>query len=262
MRHPVDILVHIQPNVRHDAREEDVLTRAERLDADRLPFEVAHGADALRPEQHEAASVDARQQDDRVASVYLDDTGRHEVEAEVGVPSREGLGRRDSRGGLKVLHVGEPFAVQEILRYILGSDADAGNLDQLDPRGFRRWLGGRAVGSGTHESRRPRQRQPAHELASAPRLAPVTHGDLLGHKGAGRAEYGPRAYPASTGSARTRWRRRVLWLFTARPLAVRITAGISRGRRPSAGCRGSARWLTAFVVAGRSPRECRSRTRR
>src|SRR5436309_2880031 len=80
MRHPVDILVHIQPNVRHDAREEDVLTRAERLDADRLPFEVAHGADALRPEQHEAASVDARQQDDRVASVYLDDTGRHEVE--------------------------------------------------------------------------------------------------------------------------------------------------------------------------------------
>src|SRR5439155_20488199 len=57
VRRPVDIFLRIQTNVSHHAREEDVLARAERLYADRLPLQVVHGADALRPEQHEAPNL-------------------------------------------------------------------------------------------------------------------------------------------------------------------------------------------------------------
>jgi len=170
MRHPVDILVRVEADVHQYARQEDVLAGAERLDTDGLSFEVAHRADALCPKQHKAADVDARQQDDGVSGVHLDEQRGHEIEADVGLPGGEGLRGLDASGGLKVLDVGEPLAVQEILRYVLRGDADAGDLDQFDLRRLRRRLRSDGVGARSDKPRRHRHRQPTHELPSAPAL--------------------------------------------------------------------------------------------
>ena len=61
MGDPVDILARVQADVGAHAREEDVRRRSQAEYGDRLALQVADRADAVGPEQLEAADVDAGQ---------------------------------------------------------------------------------------------------------------------------------------------------------------------------------------------------------
>ena len=163
----MDVPVRVQAHVCHHARQEDVLARAESLDTDRLALEVAHGADPFGAEQDKAADVNSREHEDRIPGIYLHHKRRDEVEGDVGLPGREGLGRLDPRRCAKVLHVGEPFGAQKIIGHVLGGDADAGDLHQLDPCGLEGRLGDSGRRVGAQPRRRPCRRQTLEELPPA-----------------------------------------------------------------------------------------------
>ena len=85
--------------------------------------------------------------------------GSGEVSIEVGFPGGEG--RLDAFGALflGVVHLGEPFAAQQLFGHIRGGLTDARHLDQRDPRRLGRWLRGHPTGGQTKQPGGPRECQ-------------------------------------------------------------------------------------------------------
>jgi hypothetical protein len=134
---PVDVRVRVEPDVRRDAREQQVSTRAERLgDADPLALQVADGADGLVREQLVAADMHPRQGRDRLAGIHVgDDPGRGlEVEINFAAGDRVAVGYRH------VADVGEPFRTQQGIGDVARRDADRGDTGQAEGGHLRRRL--------------------------------------------------------------------------------------------------------------------------
>ena len=101
------------------------------------------------------------QQDNRVASVHLENEGGDEGHTEVDVASRKGLIGVGQE--LNVLHVHEPLGPQHLLGHILRRDADSRDLDQSNPRGFGGQLGGGRPGCQAEQSATAGQRETTEE---------------------------------------------------------------------------------------------------
>src|SRR5215475_12082143 len=115
--------------------------RAELGHANRLASEIANRTDSLGGEELVATDVDAGQNDDGFAGVYLFDPAAREPHRKVDLAPRESSG---ALWGVRrhVAHIGETLQLQQIVGDELGSDAHAGQSRhrslEPDPGGFRR----------------------------------------------------------------------------------------------------------------------------
>src|SRR5438132_3297788 len=109
MRNPGDVLLGIQPHIRDHAGEEDVVGGSNLGYGDRLPLQVADGADALRPEKLPAADMNSRQDDDQVPRVHLKKKRPAELQGEVDLTGGESRLLGGTALFLDVVHLGEPL---------------------------------------------------------------------------------------------------------------------------------------------------------
>jgi len=180
VRHPLDVRAWVDTEVGEDTRDLDVVWSAQPLDGDTLATEVADRLDTLVADDLLAADVAPGDEDEGVAPIDPGDQSCGVAESEVRGARGERLVVLDGRRLLHIGDVREPLGPQERLRHILRREADARALDDSQPRRLRRRLGGGWRSACGQKLRRPRQRERAHELPSAPALRAMgTHGDLL-----------------------------------------------------------------------------------
>jgi hypothetical protein len=109
-------------------------------------LQIADGADFVRPEQFETANMEPPQDDDGVSCLQAKEERCSEVSIEVGFAGGEGCLDVCGAFFLEVVHLGEPFAVQQCFGYIRRGLTDARNPDEPYPRCFRWWLCGHSPG--------------------------------------------------------------------------------------------------------------------
>jgi hypothetical protein len=162
---PRDVLLGIEADVGGHRRDEDVPDALQRPDRDGLALEIPDRADALGPEQLEAADVDSRQEDDGILRVDTQEKRSTERRVEIGLAGGQvtplrgpGIGRLD------VLHTRESLASQQVLGHELRGRAEARAVADAKRRRLRRRLG---FGRGHAEQlRHAHGRRPMHERAS------------------------------------------------------------------------------------------------
>ena len=109
------------------------------LDGDGLPLQVADRPHPVRPEQLEAADMDAPSTTIGSAASTRRITGRRS-RGSVGLARGEGFGEPGPCPCLDILYLGEPLAPQEFFGHVLGGNTDAGDLDRPDICRLRWWL--------------------------------------------------------------------------------------------------------------------------
>src|SRR5215470_9485325 len=112
-----------------------MVRRAECWDRDAFSLEVANGANLFNPKQLEAADVHTSQENDRITRFNAKDRRRRELAVDV---DRAGGQQRirELAGwlGSYILHVGEAFGFEKLLRHELRRDTEAGPVVQPDSR--------------------------------------------------------------------------------------------------------------------------------
>src|SRR5215472_3070471 len=99
---PIDLRAGIETDVGHHAGEKDMLRRSELEHGDGLSLQVTDRTDALGAEQLEAAGVQPREDDDRVARFNPDDRRPGKLIVDVGLAGGE---RNANRSGVWFLYV-------------------------------------------------------------------------------------------------------------------------------------------------------------
>jgi hypothetical protein len=132
---PVDLRLWVDPHIGSDQRQEQMLGRSHRSEADLLAAEIGDAAYLFAREQPEAPDMHPGQKLDRGAAINVDDLHRAEIMAEVDYTTCDRVGLVDLRFERHVSDVGEAFGAQEVGDDICRSAADALVIGQ--PHGGR-----------------------------------------------------------------------------------------------------------------------------
>src|SRR6516164_5164372 len=120
--------------------QKNVLARANTLYTDVLSLEVRDVVDALPGKQFETADVLAAHNSDRLASIDRNNECWCVVSRKIDLAARERESGGNARIRRNVADIGKAFRTQEVLRDILGRNADSRNFCQANCGGFRRPL--------------------------------------------------------------------------------------------------------------------------
>jgi hypothetical protein len=122
-RDEVDIVARIQADIGRHAGEEGVAACSQLRDADMLAFEVTDRADVVGCEELVAPHMNARERDDGSSGIDLNDGIPDEAYGQIDLARRQRLVGLDAPQ-LNVVHLGEPFALQEGFGHIVGRITD------------------------------------------------------------------------------------------------------------------------------------------
>ena len=157
-QHPLDVAAGVEADIGGDAGQQVALGAAQAVHGQTLALEVADRPHAGVGEHLDAAGMQPRQHDDRLAAGDREHPIDPERRAHVGLVAHQGLRLRAVDALADILDVGEPLHQQELIGDILRRVADHREFavaDQADAVGLGRRLG-RGPRWGAAPSRRPR----------------------------------------------------------------------------------------------------------
>src|SRR5215470_11070544 len=171
MNDPFDVLQGMEPHVGSHGRDEGMTVVPEVSYCNLLPLEVPDGTHPIRPEQLVAARMQSAEHDKRFPSLEVEDESRGGIGTKVSLSGAQHLAWSEGSFERYVLHVGEPFGLQELLSEVHGCQADRRLSDEPDSGCLGRRLGPRLGRSSHTKTGGCPDAEPVQELSAADSLS-------------------------------------------------------------------------------------------
>src|SRR5262252_9715480 len=171
MNDPLDVLQRMEPHVGSHGRDEGMTVVPEISYCNLLPLEVSDGAHPICPEELVTARMQSAEHDKRLPSLEVEDERWGGIGTNVRLSGAQHLAWSEGSFERHVLHVGEPFGLQELLSDVHGCQSDRRLLDEDDSGRLGRGLGPRLRRLAHTKPGDSPDPEPVQELSAADSLS-------------------------------------------------------------------------------------------